>query len=156
MVLSAVGDAGYDVLLLLHIGFVLVGLAPLFVHPVLARQVAGLDGDGVRSVLDRMTRTGRLVYTPALVVGGFMGFGVAGLSDETFKVSQPWLMTAVWVWIAMMGVHHGMMIPAEKALARGPAADVVKIARRRLDLGATLVSILLVIQLYLMVFKPGQ
>jgi hypothetical protein len=73
------------------------------------------------------------------------------MSDDTFKVSQPWLITAVWVWIAMIGVHHGLMIPAEKALARGD-----KRALRRLDLSAALISVLLVVQLYLMVFKPGQ
>jgi uncharacterized membrane protein len=151
MIFAAVGDTGYDVMLVVHILFVIVGLAPMFVHPFLARQLTAADNPAVVGLLDRMTRNGRVIYTPALVIGGFMGFGVAGMSDDVFKVSQPWLMTAVWVWIAMLGVYHGLMIPAEKALARGEKA-----AMRRLDLGGALVSILLVIQLYLMVFKPGQ
>ncbi len=151
MTFAAVGDTGYDVMVVVHILFVMVGLAPMFVHPFLARQLISADSPVVVGLLERMTRNGQMIYTPALVVGGFVGFGVAGMSDEVFKVSQPWLMTAVWVWIAMLGVYHGLMIPAEKALARGEEAAV-----RRLDLGGALVSVLLVIQLYLMVFKPGQ
>ena len=138
-------------MLLAHILFVMVGLAPIFVHPFLARQLVAADNPVVVGVLEKMTRNGRIIYTPALVIGGFIGFGVAGMSDDVYKVSQPWLMTAVWVWIAMLGVYHGLMIPAEKALARGERA-----ALRRMDLGGALISILLVIQLYLMVFKPGQ
>ncbi|MET0197859.1 MAG: hypothetical protein ABW364_11555, partial [Rhodococcus fascians] len=64
--------------------------------------------------------------------------------------SQTWIWLAVVVWIAMNGVLHAMLLPAEKALAAGDES-----ARGRVDTGGMIMTVLLLVILYLMVFKPG-
>ena len=51
----------------------------------------------------------------------------------------------------MCGIVSGMILPAQRALAAGDRA-----AQRKLDLGDQLAVLLLVVMLYLMVFKPGS
>jgi len=57
---------------------------------------------------------------------------------------------ALLVWIAMNGVVHGVIVPAERKVGAG---DVE--AMKRLDLGGGLVTLLFAVMLYLMIWKPG-
>ena len=50
----------------------------------------------------------------------------------------------------MNGVLHGMLLPAERALASGDES-----ARQTVDTGGLIMTVLLLVMLYLMVFKPG-
>jgi uncharacterized membrane protein len=92
----------------------------------------------------------RKIYAPALVLTGFLGFGVAGMSDEVYKVSDGWVLASVVLWVAMNGVLHGVQFPAERAAADGDAAAAKKAA-----LANQAVTVLLAVTLVLMVFKPG-
>ncbi len=60
-----------------------------------------------------------------------------------------WL--AVVVWLAMNGVLHAMLLPAETG-ARRPATSR---RARRSDTGGQILTVMLLVMLYLMVFKPG-
>lgn len=152
---AAFGDNLYNTFLLLHVLTAMAAFAPAFVHPFLTTQSKAMQSE--RGVLmSFIVANGRRVYAPALVATGILGFGVAGLSkspgtDElVWQMSQGWLITAFIVWIAMNGVLHAIIFPAEKAIAAGDDS-----AGKRLDLGGGMISILLVVQLYLMIFKPG-
>ena len=73
------------------------------------------------------------------------------VGDElVYEVKDGWLAAAVVVWIAMNGVLHGLILPGEKAVAAGEAAGAKKVL-----LGGQVMAGLLVVALYLMVFKPG-
>ena len=152
---AALGDNLYNTFLLLHIFTAMVAFAPAFVHPMVTKQSAELDAANRGKILGFLAGNNRRIYAPALIVTGILGFGVAGMSKDptgelTYKVSQSWLVAAVLVWVAMNGVLHGVISPAEKALAGGDAS-----AQKRLDIGAGVTSILLVVMVYTMVFKPG-
>lgn len=143
MILAAIGDNLYNVFLLVHVLTAVVALGPVLAHSVARSEESPLT---VKSI--------RQVYGPALVVSGLLGFGLAGLSKSgdllVYKMSQPWLMIAFIVWVVMNGVLHGMVVPAARAVADGEPT-----ARSRVDTGTAIVSVLLVVMLWTMIFKPG-
>jgi hypothetical protein len=67
-----------------------------------------------------------------------------------WKFSQVWIWLAVVIWLAMNGVLHAVLLPAERAVADGDQA-----AARRVDAAGGLLTLALVVMIYLMVFKPG-
>jgi uncharacterized membrane protein len=150
MILAAVGDTGYNIVLLLHILTAMAAFAPVFAHPLLAAQADSLDPAHKRQVLGFLVQNGRRVYLPALVVTGLLGFALAGMSSEVFKMSQGWLIASILVWLGLNGVLHGAIVPAEKAMANGDDSAV-----GRVSAGGGLVTILMIVMLYLMIFKPG-
>ena len=150
MLLAAVGDTTYNVFLLLHILSAMAAFAPAFAHPFLIAQSRELDAEPRGRMLSYLVANGRRVYAPALIVTGIVGFGLAGLSDQAWKMSQTWLVIAFVAWVAMNGVLHAMVIPAERALSEGDEG-----AQKRADLGGAILSVLLLVMLYTMIFKPG-
>lgn len=152
MLFAAVGDTPYNIMLLLHVLSAIVAFGPAFVHPVLASQAkTSLAGSGRSELLKLYVGNGRRIYGPALVLNGVFGFGLAGMSDELYKMSQPWLATAFILWVAMNGILHAVLIPAERAMADGDDA-----AETRANLGGAAMTILLVIMLFLMIWKPAS
>ena len=96
-------------MLFLHILTAVVAMAPAFVNPLLgliARRLVATTSHrrGSRYAAEHNQR----IYGTALILSGLLGFGVAGMSDEVFKVSQGWLVAEhVIIWIAMNGLLHG-------------------------------------------------
>jgi len=136
MILGAYLDTPYNFVLLVHIAAMFVAFAPTLSYP-----------------FGRATHSMR-IHGTALALGGLLGFGVSGMSkvgDElVFEVKDGWLATAVLVWIAMNGVLHALILPGEKAIAEGDETG----GQKRL-LGSQIMVGLLVVAVYLMVFKPG-
>ena len=151
MILGLVGDTAYNIVLLLHILSAMAAFAPAFVHPLLAAQSKAGDPAERSRWVGFMTKNGRRVYAPALVLTGVLGFSLQGLSDGVWEFGQTWMILAVLVWVAMNGVLHAVILPAERAMADGDRA-----AERRLDIGGPAIPVLLVVMLYLMIFKPGR
>ena len=150
MIIAAYGDTTYDVVLLLHIVAAFVAFAPAFVHPLLASQTKALENTGRGRVLEMMAGNGRRIYAPALIVMGLLGFALQGLSDGVIEFGQTWFWLAIVAWIAMNGILHGLLLPAERAVAAGDAS-----ASKRVDTGGALLTVLFLFTLYLMVFQPG-
>ena len=150
MTFAAVGDTGYNIVLILHLLTAFVAFAPSFVHPFLGEQSRRLDPSSRRELLGFLVQNGRRVYLPALVVTGLLGFALAGMSSSVFKLSQGWLVASIIVWIAINGILHAMVVPGERAMAAGDDS-----AEGRVTAGGALATVLFVVMLYLMVFKPG-
>jgi len=138
-----------NILLLLHITSVVVAFAPASVHPLLTRQF-GQDGPAaVQRFSAFAARNGQRVYAPALLLAGLFGLGLVMESDY-IDFDQTWVSLAVLVWIAMNGIVHGLIVPSERKVAAGDTE-----ALKRLDLGGGLVTVLFIVMLYLMIWKPG-
>ena len=150
MIFAAVGDTGYNIMLLLHILTAMAAFAPMFVHPLLGEQSKQLDPSSRRQVLRFIVQNGRRVYLPALVVTGILGFGLVGMSADAYELSQGWVIASIIVWIALNGTLHAVVAPAERAMADGDDS-----AEGRVTVGGALVALLLIAMIYLMVFKPG-
>jgi hypothetical protein len=72
------------------------------------------------------------------------------MSDRAYSMSQGWLIASAEIWIAINGILHAVLLPAERAAADGDGS-----AERRVDIAGATLSVLLLVMLYLMVFKPG-
>ncbi len=150
MILADYADTGYNVVLLLHIIAVIVALAPVVVHPILfTLEQRRADGDIV-ALAGRVTGLPSRIYTIALVVAGVLGIGLISMGDPVIEWGDTWVWLSVVLWLALNGVLHAVMLPAERALAGGDRTVVAK-----LDKVGPALTVLVLVILYLMVLKPG-
>ena len=151
MVLAA-GTTAYNIVELLHVLTVLVALAPVFVHPLLRKQMRTADGAGQQQLVVAMASNARRLYGPALIVAGLLGIAMVEMSEDAISMTEGWVIAAIVVWVVMNGVLHGMIRPALKAQGtEGPSPGTDK----RLEAGSALLSIGFTVQLILMIWQPG-
>ncbi|HEY3485182.1 MAG TPA: hypothetical protein VGK49_07350 [Ilumatobacteraceae bacterium] len=129
---------GYEIMGMLHILSAVVAFGPLFLYPPLQRN-------GETTTIARMHM--RLVF-PALVLLWVLGMGLAGMSDGILEVSDTWLALSVVNWVVLVAVSWFLIRPA--------IADTSESARSKLAAGIGITHLLLVVGLYLMIFKPGR
>lgn len=148
----AAGTTAYNIVELLHILTVLVALAPVFVHPLLRKQMRAADGAGHQHLVVAMAANARRLYGPALIVAGLLGIALVEMSEDAISLTEGWVIAAIVIWVAMIGVLHGLIRPALKAQGAGDASIGTE---KRLEVGSALLSILFTVQLVLMIWQPG-
>jgi uncharacterized membrane protein len=148
MLLAEIGSTSYEIVLFLHIVAIVVALAPLVIDPIVAMQWAD-DKASLQKFAGTMAQNNMKIYGNALIVAGLLGFALSGMSDEVFEMSDSWMIVAIIAWIAMIGVLHGVLIPAGKAFAAGDDA-----AQKKLATIGPVLPLLALFQFYLMIFKP--
>ena len=143
---EALTGTGYYIVLLLHVLTVIVGFAPLWLTPVMIRLTAAGDkaaADGLEVSILRFS-------LPGIGIAGILGFGLAGMSEKYYKMSQAWLSIAAVLWVVLLALLFFVARPAIKAFRDGDAA-----ARGRIMMATGISHLILVVMLYLMIFKPG-
>jgi uncharacterized membrane protein len=148
MIFAAYRDTGYNVVLYLHILTVVVAFAPAVVHPLTLERMRGDSSLG--RVAGIAADNGRKVYFPALIATGLLGIVLILLSDDVWEFSELWISLSFLVWIAICGLVSGMIMPNERRVAGG---DVD--AGKKVTIAGQIVTVLFLVMLYLMVFKPG-
>lgn len=150
-VLATYNNTGYKVMLLFHVLFVIIAFAPAWLTPVVLRM-SGAEREGAEAL-----RIAVLRYSlPFVALTGVLGFGLAGMSkpegsDEVlFKMSQGWLSAAIVLWLVQLAVLWFVARPAFKALGEGVAE-----ARGRVMAATGITHVILLVMLWLMIFKPG-
>jgi uncharacterized membrane protein len=131
-------STGYQLLGLLHILSVIVAFGPLFFYPSLQRA-----GDGVTVAKVHL----RLVL-PALTLAWVFGMGMVGMSDDAIEMSETWIVIALACWVVLMLLSWFLIRPA--------LTDQSAAARSRLGMAIGITHVLLIVLLYLMIFKPGS
>jgi uncharacterized membrane protein len=130
-----IDDTGFRIFFLLHMLSVIVAFAPA----VIAVLPGGHDG-----ALGMIDRAGRQVYSPALILAGFFGIMLIVTSDEAFEFSDTFVSLAFVVWIAMNGVFHALVLAGQK-----------QNDEKKVNNGQAIMTVLLIVMLYLMIWKPG-
>ena len=146
VVLAALNSTGYKIVLLIHVLAVIVGFAPLWLTPVMIRLTAAGDkaaADGLEVSILRFS-------LPGIGLAGILGFGLAGMSEKYYRMSQTWLSIAAVLWVVLLALLFFVARPAIKAFRDGDAA-----ARGRIMMATGISHLILVVMLYLMIFKPG-
>jgi hypothetical protein len=72
------------------------------------------------------------------------------VSDPVLDFDQAWVSLAFLVWIAICGVISAMLLPAERKAAAGDEAAELLVAR-----AGQIATLLTLVMLYLMIWKPG-
>jgi hypothetical protein len=153
-VLAELNSTPYKVFLLLHVLGAIVAFGAAFVNPFVYRLAAR---DGVGPVVARAQATsGMRLSLPAIVFTGFIGFGLAGLSELPgtdvlqWEMSQPWLLTAAIIWVVQALVYALLVVPAQRRVAGGDLS-----ADKRVAAYGGIIHLSLLVMLWLMTFKPG-
>ncbi len=148
-------DNLYRILFLLHIVSIVAAFAPMVIHPALAAQ-ARKDGHGTLvKAAGWMAGNGRRIHFPALILVGVFGLGMVFTSDpgsgeNLFEFDQTWVSLSLLVWIGLCGVVSGLILPSERKVAAGDLS-----AEKAANLGGAISSVLFLVMLYLMIWKPG-
>lgn len=150
MVIAAIRDTGYNVVLFIHILAVIVAFTPGFVWPFVSVKLKKEGKPVGPAIGDLASGNTAKVHGPALVIAGIFGFGLVGMSDQAFEFSDPFISAAMLVWFILLGVTFGLMLPAEKKAAAGDEG-----AEKIISMAGGIMHLLLAVELYLMIFKPG-
>jgi hypothetical protein len=151
MILAAYGDGLYKLFYFGHMASFLVAFAPAVIHPIIGAQT---KADGDPSALARLTGhmagNGRRIHFPALIALGAFGLAMVFTSSDVDAFDQAWVSLAFLVWLGICGVVSGMLLPAERKVAAGDESALVPLER-----AGQISTLLLVVMLYLMIWRPG-
>ncbi len=128
---------GYRIVAMLHILSAVVAFGPVFLYPALHR--AG-QTETIAKLHMRMS-------LPALVLLWVLGMALTGMSKDTYKVSQTWLVLSIINWVILVVVSWFLIRPS--------LGDGSEAARSKLAAGIGVTHLIAVVVIYLMVFKPG-
>lgn len=149
MLIAAYRDTGYNIVLFIHIVAALVAMAPAVVHPILFEMEKRRDDGDVVALGRRVAATGR-IYAIAVIVAGIIGFGLISMSSSLIEWGDTWVWLSILVWVALNGVLHGAMLPAERQLGQGDRSAMAKI-----DRVGPILGVMVLVLIYLMTVKPG-
>jgi uncharacterized membrane protein len=128
---------GYKLLGFLHIVSVVAAFGPLFIYPSMQRAGAGAT----------VAKLHLRLSLPATVLAWVLGMGLVGASDDNFAMSDGWIVASIAIWVALVAVSWFLIRPA--------LTDTSDVGRSKLAAGVGATHLLVVVVLYLMVFKPG-
>jgi len=155
MLVPGLSSVGYKIVLVLHIVFVVVAFGGLFATPMLAR--AGRTAGSGAAIAGGMVEYLKRIAIPCLLLAGIFGIGLVSMSKPDvpgatamWKFDQGWVMAAVVLWLVQVGIFLALLLPAERKLAAGDET-----AAKRVPMFTGILHLLLLVLLYLMVFKPG-
>ena len=151
MILAAYGDTLFKVLFLGHILSLVVAFAPAVVNPILMAKVKAQDDESTLvRVASHLASNGRQIHFPALIAVGGFGIAMVLASDEVIGFGDTWVSLAFLLWLAIGGLVLALLLPNERKLAAGDLEAEAKVA-----LGGQIVTVLTLVMLYLMIWKPG-
>ena len=148
-------SVGYKIVLLLHIVFVVAAFGGLFATPMLVR--AGRAAGSGKAVASGTVAYIQRIAVPSLLLAGIFGIGLVSMSKPEgsdrarWTFSQGWVSGALVLWIVQVIIYLALLLPAERKLAEGDEA-----AAKRVPMFTGILHLLLLVLIYLMVFKPGS
>ena len=175
MFLGAVpGDNSYDLLLLLHILVAIVGFGAVFLNGIYGAQAKSRQGTEGLAIAQANFLVSSVAeyFIYAVFVTGLL---LVLISEDVWEFGQTWVWLAIVFYLAVIGISHGVLQPNVKRMiglmeqlahmgpppagsaAGGPPPQVMELEERgkRVGLASTALHVILVIILYLMIFKPG-
>lgn len=165
--LAEFGSGAYKLSLVLHLLTVIVGFGALVAMGVFGARAAGHAEREGAFIFDYVV-TSRWAEWVIYAVPIF-GILTLLLSDDVWKFSQTWISLSLLLYIAILGVYHGLHRPnlvrmnelmkeasaAAGAGARPPQASELEARGQRAGLFGGILNLLLVVVVALMVWKPG-
>jgi uncharacterized membrane protein len=130
-------STGYQIVGLIHVLAVIVAFGPVFFYPSLQRAGAG----------PTVAKLHLRLVLPALALAWVLGMAMIGMSKDLLKMSQTWIVLSLIGWVALMLVSWFLVRPG--------LTDTSEQGRARMASGIGITHLLLIVMLYLMVFKPG-
>lgn len=148
------GGGGYKILLVLHLLAVIIGFGPWFLNGLIPQRALGSE-PGEAQAISRANLQVSVVSQYAIYAVVIFGLGTLGASHKhTIDFGDTFVWLSILLWVAVVGVLHGMVLPAQRRLAAGDG-DRATLTQRQ-SLGVALINLLVIVALFLMVFEPGH
>ena len=172
-VLATIDGGFYKLCLVLHILCAIIGFGAVFLNGVYGAQIKSrmqsgraAEAIGIFEANQVVSKIGEyFIYAVFL-----LGFALVGLSDSVWEFGQTWVWLSIVFYLVAIGLSHGVLQPAVKRMgvlmhemaagpppAGGPPPQIAEMADLGKKVGTVgpVLDIILIIILYLMVFKPG-
>lgn len=167
-----VGSDIYDIFLFLHILAAVVGFGAVLLNGLYMTRARALPASEGLAVLEVNTWVSNKVAEWFILATALFGFGLVGLSDKTFAFSEFWVWLSILVYVAALGVSHGMLRPKMRSYlelqrelattggvdsASGGAPSITErltAAGNQIGAIGAALDLAFVVILILMVFKP--
>ena len=171
-----IGSTGYKIVFMLHIISIIVGFGGVILNGIYgaeAKKRKGPEGAAIGAANLHVTEIAEKVIMSVPVWGILLVI----LSDGVWKFSQVWVGTAIVLFILVMGFATGVQLRNQKRMsalanemamasaggpppggaAGGPPPQVAEMEalEKKLGMGGAFLSVMVVVMIYLMVFKPG-
>ena len=169
-----VGSTAYKLVFMLHIISIIVGFGGVILNGIYgaeAKKRKGAEGAAIGAANLHVTEIAEKVIMTVPVWGILLVI----LSDGAWKFSQAWVGIAIALFIVVMGFATGVQLKNQKrmsalanemamaggpppgAAAGGPPPQVAEMEalEKKLGMGGAFLSVMVVVMIYLMVFKPG-
>jgi hypothetical protein len=166
-------STAYRIVLLLHILCAIIGFGAVILNGIYGREAKKRPGPGGLAIAEANYTVSSIAEYFIYAVFVF-GLGLVGLSDKAWKFSQTWIWLAVILYIIGIGVSHGILFPSARRMkalvaemvAAGPppsdappgpppqAAEMGQL-EKKLAGASTFLHVLLVVIIFLMIWKPG-
>jgi uncharacterized membrane protein len=172
VVLANVGSGLYNFLLFLHILCAIVGFGSVMLNGLYAVQAKKRRGPGGLAVVEANFFVSKIAeyFIYAVFILGIL---LVVTGNDLWSMSDGWISAAMLLYIIGIAISHAVMIPGTKKIIRlqnelasagappagasGPPPQVAEIEAtgKRLGIFGPILNVLLIVILYLMVFKPG-
>jgi hypothetical protein len=171
--LAEYGSNLYKITFLLHILVAIVGLGAVMLNGLYAAQAQKWQGVPSRAILETNFKVSKVAeyFIYAIPVFGILLQVQSKVGPiYVWKFTQFWLWFAILLYVIALGISHGVMTPGTKRMlalmeevesgpppAGGPPPQVAEIQTigKRLGAGGATLDLIVVVLLYLMIFKPG-
>jgi hypothetical protein len=172
LIVATINGGFYKLFLVLHVLCAIVGFGSVYLNGVYGAEIKKRRGPEALAVYDANYRVSKI---GEYVIYGVFIFGLAmvGMSDSVWKFSQTWVWLAATLFIIGLGVSHGILLPGVKRMgvlmremvAAGPppegaggpppqAAEMEALGKR-VGAAGMFLNLLIVVILFIMVWKPG-
>jgi hypothetical protein len=162
-------STGYKILVMLHLLCVVGGFGAVAYNGLyLSLAHRRTEGRGTAAIVEVNTLVSGMAE---LLIYGALVFGVGAVtaSNSTIKFSQAWVSAAFAIYLVDIAILHGWIRRQQRqyndiarqleALDPGPrpaSVNQLQVLERRVALGWGVFNLLVVVVIYLMVFKPGS
>ncbi len=178
-VLATVAEVGnhddtlYGALLLLHILCAIAGFGAVMLNGLYGAESKKRPGPGGLAIGQAnlaVSKVGQYFIYAVFVLGILL---VLASEDNTIEWGDTWVWLSILIYIIALGVSHGLQQPnAERMVAlaeeltnagpppegaQGPPPQVAEMEAtgKKLAMGGAFLNLMLVLIIYLMIFKPG-
>jgi len=181
VVLAAIGDDSYKIVLILHILAVVAGIGAVTLNGVYGAQAKARKGREGLAIAEANFRVSvlaeYLIYTiPVFGIALVLMSGKDSSGDRFYDFDQTWIWLSILLYVIAMGIAHGVVMPTAKKMqglmrelnemgpppaggpgAGGPPPQVAQLEAlgKRIGAGGAALNLLTVALVVLMVWKPG-
>lgn len=134
-------STGYQLLGFLHVLAAIVAFGPVLMYPSLRGT-------------ERIAKLHMRMTLPALTLVWVLGMGMVGMGKlpgdgdvKAWEMSDTWIVLALLCWVVAMAASWFLIRPA--------LTDQSEAATKKFGAGIGITHLVLVVTLYLMIFKPG-